>query len=84
MIHNFIYVLKIWMFCTHTRITVNSLNFLLFHSLHSTNSSTATGEVEVDRAAREVTLSMLFKWYKSDFGQPEVLLPWLLQVRCCC
>ena len=39
-----------------------------------------TGEVEVDRERREVTLSMIFKWYKGDFGPPEVLLPWLVQV----
>lgn len=37
--------------------------------------------MEVDREGREVILSMIFKWYKNDFGPPEVLLPWLLQVR---
>ena len=40
------------------------------------------GEVEIDHAAREVTTSMLFKWYKADFGPPDVMLPWLLQARC--
>lgn len=35
----------------------------------------------MDRERREVTLSMIFKWYKGDFGPPEVLLPWLVQVR---
>ena len=39
------------------------------------------GEVAVDRGGREVTLSMIFKWYAGDFGPPEVLLPWLVQVR---
>jgi len=38
------------------------------------------GEVELDHAAREVTMSMTFKWYKGDFGPPEVMLPRLLQV----
>jgi hypothetical protein len=39
------------------------------------------GEVEIDHGAREVTMSMIFKWYKADFGPPDVMLPWLLQVR---
>ena len=39
------------------------------------------GEVEIDHAAREVTMSMIFKWYKADFGPPDVMLPWLLQAR---
>ena len=24
-------------------------------------------------------MSMIFKWYKADFGPPDVMLPWLLQ-----
>ena len=26
-------------------------------------------------------MSMIFKWYKADFGPPDVMLPWLLQVQ---
>ena len=44
-------------------------------------ASVGPGEVEIDHGAREVTMSMIFKWYKADFGPPDVMLPWLLQVR---
>ena len=54
--------------------TTQLLNFVLFCD--------PPGEVDIDHEAREVTMSMIFKWYKADFGPPDVMLPWLLQARC--
>ncbi len=48
---------------------------------HSRLLGDVLGEVEIDHEAREVTMSMIFKWYKADFGPPDVMLPWLLQAR---
>ncbi|KAK9830046.1 hypothetical protein WJX72_009394 [[Myrmecia] bisecta] len=47
--------------------------------LDSAAAAFCEGEVQVDRAAGEVHMSKIFKWYAGDFGPQEKLLPWLLQ-----
>ena len=37
------------------------------------------GEVVVHKGSKVVEMSKIFKWYKQDFGPPEVLFPWIVQ-----